>query len=118
MQPAGCFTSVAKNIPELVRYKEELQRLDPLVQDRELLWIFSSGRNLDSAIGELAPDEGVLARDCEAQDDAEFSQVTSEVASGDDDLDDAASCKTDCRSDGCSSVHTSGSASWLMSNDD
>lgn len=117
MQPAGCFTLVAKNIPELVRYKEELQRLDPLVQDRELLWIFSSGRNLGSAIGEFAADEGVLARDCEAPDD-EFSQATSQVASGDDDLDDAASCKTDCRSDSCSSVPTSGSASWLMSNDD
>lgn len=90
---------MAKNLPELVHYREEFQRLDHPVQDRELLWIFTSNQFDASGVLEVLPDGTGPA----AADDEE-SHGTSDVTD----------CEVQCDDDPCSSLGTSESEPWLM----
>jgi hypothetical protein len=102
---------VARSLPELVQYREELQRLDHTAQDRELLWVFARRGHAGSNADELAEHEGgpgASAGSEIAKQEDEVSQATSKTDSGSCDEVGSAGDKSDT----CPSVDTSASAPW------
>ena len=101
---------MAKYLPELMQYREDLLRLDVSVQDRELLWIFARKGDATSGVDGLGQDGvgcDVEIVSSQATSDDQASQATSKA-----DDSTAGSGNEDQCSDACPTVATSDSATW------